>query len=355
MTRTRVLVVEDSATVRALLVSAISADPGFEVIAEAGNGRDGAELCQRLRPDVVSLDMMLPMMSGVEVTEQIMAFCPTPILIVSSSFNRGEVFKTYDALAAGAVDVLEKPSGREPPGQWERGLVRALRVVSRVRVITHPRGRLRAVQQPPVAEVAPIPSAATARSGRLLAIGVSTGGPHALVEVLRPLPASFPFPILIVLHIATSFSVHFPEWLTAQTGRRVQYAQDGERLDQLSAAIRLAPPEKHLIVSNGTLRLIDAPPRHSCRPSVDVLFESLAQTMAPNVVACLLTGMGKDGAQGLLELRRGGATTIAQDEGSSVVYGMPREAALLGAASEIVALSNLAPRLVSIFGVRSSP
>lgn len=356
MTATRVLVIEDSATVRALLVDVISSNPEFEVVGEADNGRNGAELCERLRPDVITLDMMLPQMTGVEATEYIMAHCPTPILIVSSSFNRGEIFNTYDALAAGAVDVLEKPTGKEPPGQWERGFLRALRIVSRVKVITHPRGKLRSWRYTAPSENLSATQATSSKFGaKLLAIGVSTGGPHALVEILGHLPRDFPFPILIVLHISESFAAYFPDWLSEQTGRRIAYAQDGERLSTLSPSVRLAPPEKHLIVRDGKIHLTDSPPRHSCRPSVDVLFESLAQSMAPSVVACLLTGMGRDGAQGLLELRNGGASTIAQDEATSVVYGMPREAMLLGAASQILALTEIAPRLVTMFGSEVPP
>src|SRR6266849_7363768 len=144
----RVLVVEDSLTVRKRLVEVLSADPQMEVVGEAGDGKAGIELCQKLHPDIVTLDMMLPVMSGLGATEYIMAYCPTPILIVSSSTNRGELFKTYEALAAGAVDVLEKPNGNESDGSWERKFLSTIRLVSRIRVITHPRGRLGNLGQP---------------------------------------------------------------------------------------------------------------------------------------------------------------------------------------------------------------
>src|SRR3954471_19873598 len=142
MGKTRVLVVEDSMTVRARLLEVIASDPSLEVVGEAADGRAAIQLCERLRPDIVTLDMMLPVMTGLSATEFIMAHFPTPILVVSASFNRGEVFKTYDALAAGAVDVIDKPTGREEPGVWERRFLSALRVVSRVKVITHRRARL---------------------------------------------------------------------------------------------------------------------------------------------------------------------------------------------------------------------
>jgi len=350
MTKIRVLVVEDSPTVRARLVEVIGTDPQFEVVGEAGDGRDAIELCQRLRPDVMTLDMMLPVMTGLAATEFIMAHFPTPILVVSASFNRGEMFKTYDALAAGAVDVIEKPSGFEEPGVWEREFLSAVRVVSRVKVITHPRARLSGLSQFPKRQsIAKAPSRPS-----LVLIGVSTGGPSALVEVLRALPRDFPAPVLIVLHLAAPFASAFADWLSGQTGHAVKYAENGEVLATLAGAVRMAPPDRHLAVEAGKLVLTDAPERHSCRPSVDVLFESVAAEQGSAAVACLLTGMGRDGAAGLLALRNTGAITIAQDEATSVVYGMPREAAQIGAASAVLPLGEIGPRLAALFSALGS-
>lgn len=352
MTEIRVLVVEDSPTVRARLVEVISRDPQFVVVGEAADGRAAIEQCQRLRPDVMTLDMMLPVMTGLAATEFIMAHFPTPILVVSASLNRGEAFKTYDALAAGAVDIIEKPSGREPAGVWERNFLSALRVVSRVKVITHPRARLKGWSAEPKGTW-PAP-AGSGTSPMLVAIGVSTGGPNALLQLLRELPLDFAPPILIVMHIAIPFATAFADWLATQSGREVRFATDGESLDQLANSVRLAPPEQHLVVQGGRLKLTSGPERHSCRPSVDELFESLAAELGPNTVACLLTGMGRDGAQGLLALRNSGATTIAQDEATSVVFGMPREAALIGAVMQVLPLSEMAPRLEALFRIRGS-
>src|SRR5207247_7888626 len=181
MPRIRVLVVEDSLTVRKRIVEVLAGDPGLEVIGEAEDGKQAIELCQRLRPDVLTLDMMLPVMTGLAATEFIMAYCPTPILIVSASTNRGELFRTYEALAAGAVDVFEKPSAIELDDGWDRTLVSAVKLVSRIKVITHPRGRLNGPRAPSARSASP-------SSCRALAIGASTGGPAALVEILQGLP-----------------------------------------------------------------------------------------------------------------------------------------------------------------------
>jgi two-component system chemotaxis response regulator CheB len=339
MTRLRVLVVEDSLTIRRRLVEVLGSAPDVDVVAEAVDGSQAIELCALHRPDVVTMDMMLPGITGLGATEHIMAHFPTPILVVSSSFNRGELFRTYEALAAGAVDVIEKPTGEEAPGAWEKAFLSALRIVARVPVITHPRARLEARR----ALAGSIP----ARGGRapaLVAIGASTGGPGALVELLGALPKNLGLPVLVVLHLGIPFAGAFAEWLSEQIGRDVRYAAGGERLGALAGRIVLAPPEHHLLVQDGALALRDTPERHSCRPSVDVLFESMVPD-APGVAACLLTGMGKDGALGLLALRRGGALTIAQDEATSVVYGMPREAALIGAASRVLPLPLIAAAL----------
>lgn len=348
MAKIRVLIVEDSLTVRRRLCDVLTADPEIEVAGEAGDGRRGIELCRDVRPDVVALDMMLPVMSGLAATEYIMAHCPTPILIVSSSTNRGELFKTYEALAAGAVEVLEKPTGAEPDGQWEKRLISTIKLVSRIRVITHPRARLGTLGRPgPASIVAPVMVPA-ATQPRVVAVGASTGGPAAIIEILRALPSVYPLPILLVLHIGEPFGSAFAEWLDGQTPHPVAFARDGEPLTGARGRVVMAPPDRHLVVRGEKLFLTSDPERHSCRPSVDVLFSSLAREWGPAVAACLLTGMGRDGADGLLEIRRAGGFTIAQDEATSVVYGMPREAMLLGAAQRVLSLGDIGPALVSL-------
>jgi two-component system chemotaxis response regulator CheB len=348
MQKTRVLVVDDSLTARKHLIEVLSADPELEVAGEAEDGKRAIELCQALRPDVITLDMMLPIMSGVAVTEYVMAYCPTPILVVSASTNRGELYKTYDALAAGAVDVFEKPSGKDPEGVWERGLVTSVKIVSRIRVITHIRGKLGPPRLTPTAPASFAASNGSAQKS-LIAIGGSTGGPAAIVEILRGLSPSFPIPILLVIHIGEPFSAAFADWLDGLSALHVRYANDGENLPAFGQpGMIMAPPGFHLVVQRGKLRLTRDPERNSCRPSVDVLFESIAKELGSQTAACLLTGMGRDGAAGLLALRHAGALTIAQDEASSVIFGMPKEAIQIGAASRVLALDQMAPALIAI-------
>jgi two-component system chemotaxis response regulator CheB len=267
-----------------MICDLLSARADFEVVGKAADGQRAIELCGALRPNVISLDMMLSGSSGLAATEHIMAHFPTPILIVSASTNRAELFHTYQALAA-------------------------------------------------------------ARASSVIAIGASTGGPSAIVDVLQGLPTGLAVPILIVIHIDEPFSSSFAEWLDAQTPHRVAQARDGDALSSWHGRVAMAPAGRHLSVRNGHLRLGNEPPRHSCRPSVDVLFESLASEIGASAAACLLTGIGRDGANGLLAIRRAGGFTIAHDEASCVVYGMPREAALLKAAERILPLNQIGPAL----------
>lgn len=349
MKKIRALVVEDSLTIRKRIVEVLNADPEIEVIAEAVDGKTAIHLCQVLRPDVVTLDMVLPVMSGVAATEYIMAHCPTPVLIVSGSTQRRELFQTYDALTAGALDVLEKPSNNIPDGEWEQELVQRVKLVSRIKVITHLRGRLPMPRLPDYPMVPGTVSSLRDDDYRVVGVGASTGGPSAFVEILRNLPPDFPLPILLVIHIGQAFGVAMAEWLDSQTSIRVSCARDGELLPPVGKPrVLLAPPGQHMIVSGGRVRLTDEAERFSCRPSVDVLFESLARELPRRTIGCLLTGMGRDGAQGVLSIRQEGGRTIVQNEASSIVFGMPQEAIRIGGAEQILGIHEIAPALVAL-------
>lgn len=343
MSKLRVLVVEDSLTVRMHLCELLAADPAVELVGSAEDGKQAIELCLALRPDVISLDMMMPVMTGLAATEYIMAYCPTPILVVSSSVNRGELFRTYEALAAGALDVIEKP--RPDQLGWGEHYIAMLKLVARIKVVTHLRGRRSPAPATPPA--APIPQ----RGLRLIAVGASTGGPRALVDVLGALAADFPLPLLVVIHIAEPFGTAFVDWLDDHCALDVRLARHGQPLP--ARGVVLAAPGLHLELRGRQLVCERGPERYSCRPSVDVLFESVARECGGAAAAVLLTGMGQDGARGMLAVRNSGGLTIAQDEASSVVYGMPREAALLNAAQRILPLAEIGPALAALASWRA--
>jgi len=334
--------------VRARLREVLESDPRMEVVGEASNGQQAIAMCEEVRPDVITMDMVLPVMNGLAATEYVMANRPTPILIVSSSSNRGELFSTYDALAAGAVDVIEKPRPEIPDEEWARDFLSAVALVSRIRVITHPRGRLQSIRRPDPAPPAPLPSRGVrspAGGYEVVAIGASTGGPAAIGEVLRGLSGDFSLPIILVLHIGASHGDSFVKWLDGQSSRSVRFGEEGEALSDAAGQVLMAPPDYHLEVRDGLVRLTDAPERHSCRPSVDVLFESVAAEYGTRALACLLTGMGRDGASGLHLVRERGGVTIAQDEQTCVLYGMPLAAVQLGAVEHILPLDQIGPAL----------
>ena len=344
----RVLVADDSMTVRKRLIQTLSTDPALEVIAEARDGRTATELCRRLRPDVITMDVMMPVMDGVTATEYIMANCPTPILMVSASSNRGQALQTFDALAAGAIDVLDKAAGIELDGVWERELVAAVKMVSRIRPIrrssVNRRSRINGAALSELKTIS-IPAHETDEAV-IVAIGASIGGPSAVAKILSQIPADFPLSILLVIHIEPEFSDSLVQWIAKLSDLKVRVAVDGEPMPRPGRGeILMPPPDRHLTVGQGRLRVTNTPQRHLCRPSVDELFESVARECGPRAIGCLLTGMGKDGAAGLLAIKKNGGQTIAQDEASSTVFGMPGEAIALGAAQVIAPLSAVAGTL----------
>jgi two-component system, chemotaxis family, protein-glutamate methylesterase/glutaminase len=325
----RVLIVEDSVTVRRRLADAFAGDPAFTVVGEAGDGPRAFELCQQLRPDVVTMDLMLPGMNGVEVTRRIMTHCPTPIVVFSGMENRTMGLYLLDALSAGAVDAVEKPTRFTGSQEWAGELLTRVKHAARIatpQVLERPKPEPTWPQYPP----------------RVVVIGASTGGPAAVREIIQRLSPDFPLPILLVMHLSEKFETSMVEWLSKNATMPVRHAVDGEPLPQSGRSVLvMARANRHLVMREGRLWLVDGPERHSSRPSVDVLFESVAREVGSRAIACLLTGMGRDGAEGLGSLRRAGAMTLAQDEASSVVFGMPSEAIRLGAARHVVGLHDI--------------
>ena len=321
MSAVRVLLVDDSPTVRAVMRRILSGVSGIQVVGEAGNGADGVELARSLRPDAIVMDLEMPGVDGYVATERIMEECPTPIVVVTSRVQPDKMGAAFRAVKAGAGGVFPKP---EVPSPWDE-LARVLPVT-----LLEVGSRHRCVPQ----HHAPGPTTAAVPVPRLdlLAIGASTGGPGAICELLRELGRVFPLQVAVVQHIAAGFEAGLADWLRHELGVDVRVAQDGE--DIPPGAVRIAPTGSHLCVGpSGELRLDqETPPVRGHRPSVDELFHSLARPLRARAVAgVLLSGMGSDGAEGLLELRRAGAFTVAQDERSCAVFGMPRSALECGA------------------------
>ncbi|PXX96428.1 protein-glutamate methylesterase/protein-glutamine glutaminase [Halomonas sp. LBP4] len=339
--RIRVLCVDDSALIRDLLSEIINSQPDMEVVAVAPDPIAARDLIKRHNPDVLTLDVEMPRMDGLDFLERLMRLRPMPVLMVSSLTQAGSEV-TLRALELGALDFVAKPSLGIRSGMLEYAeeIAEKIRAASRSR----PRQATRRDAPPPVRLEAPLVS-----SEKLVIIGASTGGTEAIRRVLEPLPANSPA-ILITQHMPGGFTRSFAERLDRLCQISVKEAEDGERV--LPGHAYIAPGDAHLKLArsgaNYVARLDDGPPVNRHRPSVDVLFHSAATQAGRNAIGVLLTGMGKDGAAGLVEMHQAGAPTLAQDEASCVVFGMPREAIALGGAGEVVALDDVAPRLMAL-------
>ncbi|HWT58012.1 protein-glutamate O-methylesterase CheB [Rhizobium redzepovicii] len=337
----RVLVVDDSPTMRGLITAVLSSDPEVNVIGQAGDALEAREAIKRLNPDVVTLDIEMPNMNGLDFLEKIMTLRPMPVIMVSTMTHRGAE-ASLAALEIGAFDCVGKPA----PGE--------LRPFGDLAEKVKAAARTQRQFSQPVAAPAPPPAVADFRVGRkIVAIGSSTGGVEALIAVLQKFPANCP-PTVITQHMPPTFTKSFAERLNRLCAPVVQEATDGARLE--IGKIYLAPGgERHLQVSNASApccRLVDRAPVNGHRPSVDVLFDSVAELAGRNAVGVILTGMGRDGAAGLLKMRHAGARTLGQNEKTCVVYGMPRVAHELGAVEQQLPLSAIGEEILKMTAAR---
>jgi two-component system chemotaxis response regulator CheB len=343
--RIRVLIVEDSPVIRELLSHILSADPQLEVVGLAGDGVEAMELLARVKPDVVTVDMSMPRMSGFEVTRRLMETRPLPIVIISASWDPDEVATTFSAVEAGAVAVVAKPHGLRHADYAASAsrLVQTVKAMSEVKVVGRWSRRSLPAAQPALA--VPPPRAGTRQSYvRLVAIGASTGGPLVLQTILAKLPRDFAAPVLIVQHIAAGFLPGLADWLSTTTGFQIRIAAQGDAL--LPGRAYLAPDGSHMGIQGGRILLSSDEPDEGLRPSVAHMFNSAA-AYGSAAAGVLLTGMGRDGARELGMMRQKGAMTIAQDEESCVVFGMPGEAVQLGAAEYVLNPERIAALLAS--------
>jgi two-component system, chemotaxis family, protein-glutamate methylesterase/glutaminase len=331
----RVVVVDDSMFMRAVVAKLLRRDGRFEVVGEAKHGREAVDAAADLRPDVMTMDVNMPVMGGVDAVREIMRHAPVPVVMLSAHTSRGAT-ATVEALAAGAVDFISKPSGEVSADISLVGeeLVSKLLMASdaRPRQVTPPRraapkGRLPAVTWSP-------------EGPRVVVIGISTGGPAALSRVIPALPGELDCCLLVVQHMPREFTAALASRLDQASALAVREARDGDRLHQ--GQVLLAPGDRHLVVESvGSLRLTDEPPVNNCRPSVDVTMRSAARVLGRKTTGVLMTGMGRDGAEGLRAIREAGGQTLCQDERSCVIFGMPRAAIELGVVDRVIALEAI--------------
>jgi two-component system chemotaxis response regulator CheB len=349
----RVLVVEDSFVVRELLVHILSSDPDIEVIGTAGDGEEAVQAVRDKRPDVVTMDVVMPKMNGFEATRLIMEATPTPIVIVSASGNSNEVEKTFRAIESGALAAISKPMGVTHPKYTHlaKELIATVKLMSEVKVVRRrPQERKGLVISGESTDgmITPVTP-----DLKVVAIGASTGGPLAIEAVLSGLPKNFSVPLLIVQHIAAGFIQGFADWLAHSSGLPVKIAAHGEYL--LPGRAYIAPDDLQMGVENGgRIILKSSEPENGLRPSVSYLFRSVVEVFGKNSVGVLLSGMGKDGASELKLMKEKGAVTIAQDRESSVVYGMPGEAVAINAAAYILPPARIAEFLSGLPRVKTN-
>jgi len=327
----RVLVADDSELFREMVSGLLEADPAFEVVAVARDGDEAAALAKRHRPDVITMDLAMPGSDGFAGIARVMADSPTPILVVSVSREEDVSFR---ALSLGALDLLEKPVAAADLGLYGETLRSRLRLLAGVRVIRHPRG-VRKMVRGGASRTGPRPE--------VVVVGASLGGPRALAHLLQGLAQGFPVPIAVVQHIAYGFAEGLARWLSDESGLDVRTAGDRDPLRP--GQVLVAPSGRHLLVERGRVRLDDAEAVDGFKPSVNPLFLSAAASHGPRACGVLLTGMGSDGAAGLKALREAGATTLAQDEATSAVFGMARAALELGAVDRVLPLEEIAGTL----------
>lgn len=341
----QILITEDSDVVATLLRAILEAEPDMRVVGRARNGREAVTLAGTLKPDLVTMDIRMPVMDGFDATRMIMASQPLPIVVISSSVDDEELRTTFRAIEEGALAVIEKPRGLGHPDfeAIRRELVDTVRAMAEVKVVR---------RRPPRVSTAPFKAPARPRAGgyEVIGLALSTGGPQTLATLLAGLPMGFPLPILVVQHISPGFIGGLANWLRGQTLLEVRLAEAG--MDLLPGVVYVAPDGAHLgvIRHNAALRasLSESPPIDRFRPSGTALFRSLAECCGPSAIGGILTGMGSDGTDGLIALHHAGGHVFAQDEASAVVYGMPGAARQAGCVHSVVPLARIPIHLIEL-------
>lgn len=337
----RVLLVDDSPLVLALLGRMLAQSQDIEVVGTASNGKEALDMIPRLRPSVICTDYLMPVMDGLEFTRAVMANYPCPILVISATVGPDNADNVFALLQAGAVDVFPKPSGG-----WGAGDESTRQIINKIKILAGVVVFKRSASGTSRAAVKPAP---VSNAIRVVAIGASTGGPQALLQVLSRLPRDFPCPILCVQHISEGFLRGLVDWLATECQLKIKIAAIGE--EPLAGVVYFPREETHLVVdAKGRLNVSHQLPVGGHRPSVGVLFDSVAAYYGSSAVAVLLTGMGSDGAEGMRSVARAGGITIAQDEASCVIFGMPKQAIEMGVVRFVRPLAEISATLVKCAG-----
>ncbi len=346
----RILIVDDSPLIQRILVNMFEGVPGFRVVGQARDGEEAVQMAARLRPDVITMDIRLPHMDGLEATRRIMSTTPTPIVVVANSIYEADMNIAFNAIAAGALTVVEKSRGLEP-ADYDAvcdQLVTTVRLMSEVQVVT--RWPTRSKKQEVRDDLYSTSDAPQFPIG-LIAMAASTGGPGVLRQILGGLPVDLGIPVVIVQHITQGFTQGFARWLDSVIPLRVALAKNGESV--APGRVLIAPDDVHMtLTAGGIVRLEESPPVNGLRPSATRLFESVAKIYGPTAVGVVLTGMGDDGVDGLEALRQAGGRVMAQSEESCVVFGMPKVAIERGIVNQVLTPGEIAQALVNLNGNR---
>jgi two-component system chemotaxis response regulator CheB len=351
---------------RRLIRAMLDRDPELTVVGEAADGREALAKVAELRPDLITLDVRMPVMDGVETTRQIMAYHPTPILVLTASLSRYDIDITFQMLGAGALDVMEKPqlSDSEALERARIALVRKIKLLARVKVVTHLRGRRKGNvelsmlnveldrQRASVRATGPAHSTLNTQHSTLpvVVIGASTGGPRVVLQILAGLPASFAAAVIVVQHIAQGFGVGMVEWMAPSSALPIAMAEPGMALQP--GRVLVAPDRYDLLIGADGRARLSAQPLLLQRPAIDITMQSVAEVCGPTATGVLLTGMGRDGALGMRSIRRAGGYTIAQDEATCTIFGMPKAAIDLGAAQAVLPPDKIIEALKAHIGTK---
>jgi two-component system chemotaxis response regulator CheB len=344
MGKIRVLVVDDSALARDLLRGLLEADSDIEIVGEAANGEEAVQLATKLKPDLITMDLEMPVMGGMDTITEIMATQALPILVVSSVTDAK---KAYTAVAHGALDVVNKPEfGDDAAGA---NLIAKVKMLSKIRVITHVRA-ITSAKKTSGTVLPPVTSPCSADNSRLFAIASSTGGPQALALLLGMLPAAFPCAILISQHISDGFAAGMAEWLAGVCKLPVRLAREGEEI--MAGTVYISPSENNLTVTPAhRISLVPRLPGEIYHPTCDVMLTSVAAVYGKQGIGVILTGMGSDGAAGMEKIRQANGVTLAQDEASSVIFGMNKVAIERGSVQQVLPLQEISRAMCHFAGL----